>query len=199
MTGYQRSESMDDVIPKFIKYFNTDSKSIPFIQVSLRSAKEIFLEGGHSTLKLNERWFNLRYDHRREIIPGDEGYHKSKPFSNKKECSFYRDLADLLSKSRLKATGTLKGDAYLSLLKRMLVRICMNDPLTFGVKEELSRIEIIRLMKVVGLKTLPNFLSKQKDFLPIYHSVPASPAVLKVLEKFKCVFPDFPEELILRK
>jgi len=198
MTGYQRSECMDDLIPKFIKYFNTESKSIPFIQVSLRSAKEIYLEGGHSTLKLNERWFNLRYDHRREIIPGGEGYHRSKPYKNKKECSFYRDLADLLTKSKSRSTGTLKGDAYLCLLKRMLVRICMNDPLSFGVKEKLTRIEIIRIMGAVGLKTLPNFLSKQRDLYPLYHSVPASPSVLKVMEKFKCIFPDFPEELLLR-
>jgi len=198
MTGYQRNESLHELIPKFIKYFNSESKSIPFIQVSLRSAKEIFLEGGHSTLKLNERWFNLRYDHRREIIPSSDGYHKSKPFKDKKECGFYRDLADLFSKSKIKATGSLKGDAYLCLLKRMLVRICMNDPLTFGVNENLSRVEILRIMNSVGLKTLPNFLSKQKALFPIYHSVPASPSVLKVLEKFKCVFPDFPEELLLR-
>jgi len=74
----------------------------------------------------------------------------------------------------------------------------MNDPLTFGVKENLSRVEILRIMNGVGLKTLPNFLSKQRALLPLYHSVPASPAVLKVLEKFKCVFPDFPEALVLR-
>jgi len=74
----------------------------------------------------------------------------------------------------------------------------MNDPLTFGVKENLSRVEIQRVLNAIGLKTLPNFLSKQRGLFPIYHSIPASPAVLKVLEKFKCIFPDFPIEMILR-
>lgn len=55
MTGYQQSESMEELIPKIITYFNSSSKSLPFIQTSLRSAKEIYLGGGHTTLKLNER------------------------------------------------------------------------------------------------------------------------------------------------
>jgi len=55
MTGYQQSESMEELIPKIISYFNSPSKSLPFIQTSLRSAKEIYLGGGHTTLKLNER------------------------------------------------------------------------------------------------------------------------------------------------
>jgi len=55
MTGYQQSEPMEELIPKIISYFNSPSKSLPFIQTSLRSAKDIYLEGGHTTLKLNER------------------------------------------------------------------------------------------------------------------------------------------------
>jgi len=55
MTGYQQSESMEELIPKIISYFNSPSKSLPFIQTSLRSAKDIYLGGGHTTLKLNER------------------------------------------------------------------------------------------------------------------------------------------------
>jgi len=200
MTGYQRNESMEKLIPKFISYFNSEAKSIPFIQFSLRSAKDIFLYGGHSTVKLNERWFNLRYDHRREIVKNSvkNSYHFSKPYRNLQECKMYRELAEMINKPKHNSIGSLKGDAYLSILKRMLVRICMTDPLTFGVKENLSRVEIIRLMNTLGLKTLPNFLSKQRGLKPIYNSIPPSPQVLSKLIKFKQIFTDFPIELLIR-
>ena len=138
----------------------------------------------------------MRYDNRREIIHGD-GYHSSKPFDSIQKCLFFRNLSLLGTKKNV--VGKVLGDAYVSLTKRMLVRICLSDPLTFGVKENLTRGEILKIMKVIGVKTLPNFLSKQKGLSPQQNSLPSTKKVMEVLQKFKCIFPDFPVDLLLRK
>jgi len=81
----------------------------------------------------------------------------------------------------------------------MLVRICLSDSLSFGVKEDLTRGDVLKIMNVIGVKTLPNFLSKQKGLLPQQHSLPPTKKVMDILLKFKCIFPDFPIELIIRR
>ena len=95
--------------------------------------------------------------------------------------------------------GRQLGDAYVSLTKRMLVRICLTEPLPFGVKENLTRSEVLKIMSVLGVKTLPNFLSKQKGLLPQRNSLPPTKKVMEILLKFKCVFPDFPIEHLIRR
>jgi len=91
------------------------------------------------------------------------------------------------------------GDAYVTLTKRMLVRICLTKPLPYGVKENLTRSEVLKIMSAVGVKTLPNFLSKQKGLLPQQNSLPSTKKVMEILLKFKCIFPDFPIELLIRR
>jgi len=112
------------------------------------------------------------------------------------KCLLFRGISTLGTK---KTVGKSVGDAYVSLTKRMLVRICLSDPLSFGVKENLTRGEVLKIMKVIGVNTLPNFLSKQKGLLPHYNSLPATKKVMGILLKFKCIFPDFPVDLIVRK
>lgn len=199
MTGYQRSESFEELIPRFISYFKTGNKTLPFLQSGLRSAKEIFLDGGHATIKLTERWFNLRYDNRRLLQKTGESYYLSKPYKTLNECSYHRNLSKVLNYPKYESVGSLRGDAYVSLTKRMLIRICLNKALEYGVQEKLPRDEIQKILGVVGLKVLPNFFSKQRKLDPIPHSLPRTQKVLEILQKFKCIFPDFPIERILRK
>jgi len=130
LTGYQRHESLEQTIDKVNKSFN-GSKQISFIQKSLRSAKEIFIDGGHSTLKLNERSFNLRFDNRREITVEKNGYHLTKPYLHKNN-SVQNRLVSSLGSGRYRLYSPIsstqcKGDAYLDLTRRMLVRLLRND------------------------------------------------------------------------
>ena len=49
MTGYQPFESKQELVDKIKNAIYTDKKALSFIQFSLRSATDIFKEGGHNT------------------------------------------------------------------------------------------------------------------------------------------------------
>ena len=200
LTGYQRNEPIEQTITKVFDSINA-TKIIPFIQKSLRSAKEIYQKGGHSTIKLNERNFNLKFDNRREIVEDHGTYCTTKPFVH----SFNSVQARLISSfgsgkyrvySPISSTQC-KGDAYLTLTRRMLVRI-LRDDLSQNLKLNLNRSEIARVMGEIGLSCSLNFISKQKDRKVIYNSIPPTEKTLVVLEKFNRVFPSFDKNLFLR-
>ena len=199
LTGYQRNEPIERTIDIVNKSF-FGSKQIPFIQKSLRSAKEIFQSGGHCTLKLTERNFNLKYDNRRIVLESDKEYHETRPYDEKTSCIQARLISNFGSAryslySPISSTQC-KGDAYLSLLRRMLVRLLKNDSGLIGVT--LTRGDIQKILKSVGLSCTLNFISKQKDKKFIYNSIPATLKTLKVLELFTIVFPSFEKRMLLR-
>jgi len=130
LTGYQINEPIEQTIDLVNKSFN-GSKQIPFIQKSLRSAKEIFINGGHSTLNLSERNFNLKFDNRREITVDCHGYHQTKPYLHKNNSIQNRHVSSF-GTSRYRVYSPVsstqcKGDAYLDLTRRMLVRLLRTD------------------------------------------------------------------------
>jgi len=199
LTGYQRNEPVERTIDIVNKSF-FGSKQIPFIQKSLRSAKEIYQSGGHCTLKLTERNFNLKFDNRRIILESKKEYHETRPYPEKTSCIQARLISNFGSAryslySPISSTQC-KGDAYLSLLRRMLVRLLKNDSDLLGVT--LTRGDIQKILKSIGLSCTLNFISKQKDKKFIYNSIPATLKTLKVLESFTIVFPSFDKKMLLR-
>jgi len=200
LTGYQRHEPIEMTIEKVDKAFN-NSKIIPFIQKSLRSAKEIFQYGGHSTLKLSERNFSLRYDNRREIVEDHGTYCTTKPFVHSNN-SIQARLISKFGSGKYRSYSPIsstqcKGDAYLTLTRRMLVRF-LRDDLTQNSKLKLTRSEIARIMKEIGLSCSLNFISKQKNRKVIYNSIPPTEKALVILEKFNLLFPSFDKNLLIR-
>ena len=196
LTGYQRNEPIEATIEKVYNAF-TDSKTIPFIQKSLRSAKEIFQEGGHSTLKLSERNFNLKFDNRREITLEYDTFSETKPFIHSANAIQAR-LISSFGSGRYREYSPIsstqcKGDAYLSLLKRMLVRVLRN-----GDSPILKRCEIARIMKEIGLPCSLNFISKQKDRGVIFYSIPQTEKTMVCLRKFAVVYPFIDINLLIR-
>ena len=199
LTGYQRNEPIERTIDIVNKSFFR-SKQIPFIQKSLRSAKEIYQCGGHCTLKLTERNFNLKFDNRRIVLESEKEYHETRPYQEKTSCIQSRLISNFGSAryslySPISSTQC-KGDAYLSLLRRMLVRLLKNDSVLIGVV--LTRSDIQKILKSIGLSCTLNFISKQKDKKFIYNSIPSTQKTLKVLELFSVVFPSFEKRMLLR-
>jgi len=198
LTGYQRHELIEETIDKVIKSFN-GSKQIAFIQMSLRSAKEIYLKGGHLTLILNERLFNLKFDNRREITDCKGTYHLTKPFIHCLNSTQNRLISGFGSGRYRKyspiSKTQCKGDAYLALTRRMIVRLLRDSEL---IQIKLTRLDILKILKEIGLKGSLNFISKQKGKLPIFNSIPSTEKTLVCLKKLKNIFPFFKPEILLR-
>jgi len=198
LTGYQRHELIEETIDKVIKSFN-GSKQIAFIQMSLRSAKEIYLKGGHLTLILNERFFNLKFDNRREITDCKGTYHLTKPFIHCLNSTQNRLISGFGSGRYRKyspiSKTQCKGDAYLALTRRMIVRLLRDSEL---IQIKLTRLDILKILKEIGLKGSLNFISKQKGKLPIFNSIPSTEKTLVCLKKLKNIFPFFKPEILLR-
>jgi len=172
------------------------TKVIPFIQKSLRSAKDIFLKGGHSTQVLNERNFNLKFDNRREVTVEHETYSETKPFISCTSSKQAR-LISSFGSGRFRIYSPIsstqcRGDAYLYLTRRMLVRVIKNE---FPF---LKRCEVALIMKDLGLPCTLNFISKQKERKPIFNSIPHTQKTLEILKKFKVKFPGFNIDHFLR-
>jgi len=200
LTGYQRNEPIERTIDIVNKSFNS-TKQIPFIQKSLRSAKEIYQQGGHCTLKLSERNFNLKFDNRREIDNHFDSYHTTKPHLEKSSSLLARKISGF-GTSRYSmyspvSSTQCKGDAYLSLTRRMLVRLLKNDCTLLGLKK-VTRLEIQKILKELGLKCTLNFISKQQDKKFIFNSIPHTNKTIVILENFTVVFPTFDKRILLR-
>jgi len=199
LTGYQRHESIEETIDKVNKSFN-DSKQIAFIQTSLRSAKDIYQNGGHSTLKLEERIFNLKFDNRREITDCKGTYHITKPFIHCLNSSQNRLIASLGGGRYRKYSPISKtqcrGDAYLTLTRRMIVRLLRDEEL---IHVKLNRLDIFKVLKNIGLKGSLNFISKQKGKKPIFNSIPSTEKTLVCLKKLNVLFPNLDPRILLRK
>ena len=196
LTGYQRNEPIEHTINKVYNAFN-GSKTIPFMQKSLRSAKEIFQYGGHSTLKLSERNFNLKFDNRREVVFEQETFSETKPFIHSANAIQAR-LISSFGSGRYRVYSPIsstqcKGDAYLNLTKRMLVRVLRNM-----YSPHLKRREISRVMKEIGLPCTLNFVSKQKDRNAIFYSIPQTQKTMDCLRKFSVIYPSFNVDFLIR-
>jgi len=154
-------------------------------------------------LKLTERVFNLKFDNRRVVnkLENDRAYHDTRPYQEKTSCIQARLISGFGTAryslySPISSTQC-KGDAYLSLLRRMLVRLLKNDSNLLGVTK-VTRNDIQKILKNVGLYCTLNFISKQQDKKFIYNSIPSTPKTLQVLEDFSVVFPSFEKSVLLR-
>jgi len=201
LSGYQKHEPIEQTIDIVNKSFK-GSKQIAFIQTSLRSAKEIYQGQGHSTQKINERFFNLRYDNRREITNECTGYHQTNPFKDKSHSMQSRLIAGFGGMryriySPVSSSHT-RGDAYLNLTRRMVVRLLRTDNFLLDNNTHFSRLEISKILKKIGLNTSLNFISKQKNLCVILNSIPSTPKTLECLKKFHVLFPFFDYNMLIR-
>jgi len=152
-------------------------------------------------LKLTERVFNLKFDNRRVVVASGREYHETRPYLEKTSCIQAR-LISSFGTSRYSVYSPIsstqcKGDAYLSLTRRMLVRLLKNDSKLLETVE-VTRVDIQKILKNIGLTCTLNFISKQKDKKFIYNSIPITQKTLKVLEDFTLVFPSFEKSMLLR-
>jgi len=69
-TGFQHYYSIPDMITVFTETFKSKSKGIEFVQTRLRSAKDVYTNGGHVTMIYKDQQFRMHFYNKRVwLIP----------------------------------------------------------------------------------------------------------------------------------
>jgi len=144
----------------------------------------------------------LKFDNRREITQEQNGYYQTKPFLDKSHSTQFR-LISSFGNGRYRVYSPIsstqcKGDAYLSLTRRMIVRLLRTGDCLSDTRLSFSLREISTILTGVGLKTSLNFISKQKNKPVIFNSIPLTLKTVECLRKLKVIFPLFDERLLIR-
>jgi hypothetical protein len=146
-TGFQsQGFEHDELVKLFKSVLKGAEKFFEFTQKRLRSAKDIFTNGGHVTISYKDQKFRMFYDNRREVIEpeGFIGYDLSntlldtKPLVNIIQAQKRRFISKFpytysynkLSSSRL----STKYRSYLEVGVRNFIKGCVSKESYFGLR-----------------------------------------------------------------
>lgn len=206
MTGFQSSMSHDILTDLILTTFYK-TKTIRFIQFSLRSATDIFKKGGDLTQTLSEKDFNLVYDNRREVIePSDpKTFFHTKPFLNKIQCQVHRKLSKLhkhkySERDFIKSSNSNKT-SFEKICIRMIIRILFQRPDVLGIDVDLKMTRSLcqQILNSIQISVTLNYISREKSKPFILNSVPTVEKTLLVLSNLAIKFPSLNRDMILRK
>src|SRR3954454_24829960 len=118
MTGYQRGNNkITEVYSKVSEVLLTKEKYFNFLTSRLRSAKEIYLKGGHVTMIYSDQIYRLMFDNKRVILDKDLNVtlFESKPLKNVEEGKMLRYISKLpKTSSYSKMSGCGSNNLYKS-------------------------------------------------------------------------------------
>ena len=216
-TGFQaRNFTLHELETKFIDLLSKEDKSIEYIQSSLRSAKDIFKQGGHVTPLYKDQVFRLHYDNRRVIqIPDNlkgKPYDLSKtlldslPVEDKEFCSNLRRVSKLhKNKIYNRETSQLSGNIYKNytdLAVRNFVKGLVSEPKMFNLDDRLKTYaDIIDFIKGYkdNKRITKQSISNLKNRKLIFKSVPRTPETLDFVEYVKKTFENFDVDSFLAR
>jgi len=222
-TGFQTKDLNNEELDILFKdTMNSKDKKIMFIQKSLRSALDIYKQGGHVTPVFKDRIFRMHYDNRRTIIiPKDleEKFKEntvidytnilldSEPIDNVKMCDFYRYFDGLCKKTIYHKNSSPNGlksiyKSYLELAIRNFLKGLMKNRYNLDHNAFNSYKDLIDYIKLYdcSYNITPNYLSqlKRRDLL-INKSVIKTKETLDFVKFIKEKFPNFDEESFFSK
>ena len=211
-TGYQRNQyKIEELETQFIEAFNSQEKTIDFVQTSLRSALDIYKKGGHVTPVYTDRKFRLHYDNRREIIiPKGLEIDKinytdllldSKPVKNVGVCEVYRFLSKLPKQSIYQKNTSINVfkntyKSYTELAVRNFLKALLNDKLNLNKNVFKNYNEILEFIKNYdkNYKLSVNVLSQLKRRGITIKGVVRNEETENFVSYIKKTFPDFDEK-----
>jgi hypothetical protein len=192
----------------FKEILKSENKTLEYVQSSLRSALDIYREGGHVTMVYKDQTFRLHYDNRR-IIEEPRGLETtdfssimldSKPVPNIEYCKNLRFMSKL-HKQRLynRQNSTLTGNKYKNytdLAIRNFIKGVLSNPPKYNLERNFSYSEIIEFIKEYDskVKISKQSISNLKNRKNIFKSVPRTKESIKFVEYVKTKFKNFDEQ-----
>jgi len=205
MTGFQANKYSHSSLVKLITTSFENDKVIRYLQVSLRSATDIYKHGGSVTGKYLEKDFSLKFDNRRKIDSSnfDVNFKAfiSEPWLTVEECRTARYLESLDKKKYSPTSYLIPADTistkttFEKTFIRMLIRAYYHNNSIF--KSE-SFNGIIMNRKFIQLELLSfnikvslNYITKQKSIAFLPNSVPQVDITKNMMSPILLKYPDF--------
>lgn len=215
-TGFQTGNySLEELHNLFKETLKKEDKSWEFIQFSLRSALDIYREGGHVTPVYKDQIFRLLYDNKREIII-PKGFEDtidisnilldSNPVLNKDVSKTLRFLSKFHKLSIYsKGTSVSSGNRYKNytdLAVRNFIKGWLSNPPKYNIIDSNSiRVignysELIEFIKSFdsSIKLTKQSISNLKNRKMIFKTVPRTKETMKFIDFVKEKYPDFDED-----
>nr|CAA73185.1 DNA polymerase [Cryphonectria parasitica] len=214
-TGFQvKGLNFEDLDNVFRSTMTGEDRVIEFIQSSLRSAKDIYMHGGHVTKTYADRVFRMEYDNKRvlnipvELLEEDKFNNHlldSSPAKNVKTVEGLRFLRcihrkNVYNKMTSKA-GSSKYKSDLDLAIRNFVKGCVKDPIGYNLTAFKSYSDLIDFVKNYkkDYRISKTSISNLKNRKMVVKGVPRNPDTLAFAEYVKEKFPSFDETQFFEK
>jgi len=214
-TGFQTGGIDKNLLNMFFKdALSSDNKLIEYIQTSIRSAKDLYVHGGHVTKTYADRSFRLEYDNKRVINLPENLKDKtdfsdilldSEPVVNVNQAINMRNFARFYKNSHynkyLTKPGGTKYKKLNELAIRNFVKGLLSNPPKFNLDNKFSSYgEIIDYIREFDntYKMTKSGLSKLKGRKIIVKTVPKTDETLTFVNYVKIKFPNFDTDEFFR-
>jgi len=133
-TGYQKgSQSLVHLESIFEEIIKSEDKSLIYLQKRLRSAKDLFTEGGHVTMVFRDQKYRLNFDNKRIIIENkNETLLDSKPLKSIYEGEILRYISKLPNTTVYSEFTPSVGTSYKNekdMIVRNFIKALLNNKL----------------------------------------------------------------------
>lgn len=211
-TGFQsRFYKSNELERIFLDVLSGEWKSLEYVQHRLRSAKDIYNEGGHVTMEKKDQNYRLKFDNRRKVIVPEKYKDQvdmselildSEPVYDREECENLRKIAKVHRVNLYnKQTSVLSGNKYkdnTDLAVRNFLKGVLSKPPKYNIREDEfgGYDELIRFIKNYdgNLKVSKSSLSNLKNRRNIIKLVSRTKESVKFVEYVKLRIKDFNEE-----
>lgn len=207
MTGFQRNgRSLEEIQLLLTDTIKSEDKSLEYVMSTLRSANDIYKQGGHVTSEYKDQIFRLTYDNRRLIVNDSDNstdtlgclWFDSVPHPNIEEALAIRTLSQVpykLPYSRL--TATRSSNKYINnteLAVRNFIKGLYADPPKYRLEDNFNGYKgLIDFIKSFdpSIKVSKHSISMLRNRNAAIKVVPRNVATIKFVEHIKTRFPDF--------
>lgn len=206
-TGFQaRGYSGEELETILLATLKTDHKELEYIQTSLRSAVELYKEGGHVTMVYKDQTFRLHYDNRRminlyeskDVEDITSTLLSSQPLRSTLHCSTLRSLSKIHKvKVYNRESSQVSSNQYRNKLE-LAIRNFVKGLLAVPVRYNLPADEFKTYAEIIKFvdghrksKLTEGAISKLKNRKQVYKIVPRTQETLAFAEYVKIRFPQF--------
>lgn len=207
-TGFQKgAASLGDVQKLFIEKMKSSDKSLLFLRTSLRSALDIYNDGGHVTRTYSDQIFRLMFDNKRRILSNiDENITllDSMPLEKADIGELLRYIGNLpKSKQYSRNTSTVNANKYnndFELVIRNFIKALLNNELGLDIKRFNGYKSIVTFIRSYNdeINISENYISQLKrrgSFVKVPWSIEAE----KFVNYVKIKFPNFDTEKLWKE